>query len=124
MAGTYKVTIREHSFGELSGRDRIFVKDVSNAIPLDTAADESLIFSPKNYAILDVENSESPDKNYTKYLIVDDSGNKYVTGSESFWRAFIDIFDEMKDEGEYQIEVYKRPSKNYSGKFFITCSIV
>lgn len=122
---TYKVTIRDHSFENLSARDRIAVKDVANAVQLDEAtADGSLIISPANYAVLDIENSASPDKNYTKYIIFDISGTKYVTGSNSFWKAFLDIFEEMRGEGEYQIEVYKKPSKNYAGKNFITCSIV
>jgi len=122
---TYKVTIREHSFDNMTARERIAMKDVSNAVQIDEAtAEGSLIISPVNYAILDIENSASPDKNYTKYIILDNAGTKYVTGSNSFWKAFIDIFDEMKGEGEYQIEIYKRPSKNYSGKFFLTCSIL
>ena len=59
--------------------------------------------------------------------IVSDAGMRYVTGSDSFWSSFIDIWDDMKegeDPEDFSIRVYKRPSKNYSGKSFLTCSLV
>lgn len=125
MANNYRVTIRETSIENMTARDRIAMKDTSNAVSIDEATTEnSLIISPVNYAILDVENDASPDKAYVKYVIVDNAGTKYVTGSQSFWRSFIDIFEEMKNEGEFQLEIFKRPSKNYQGKYFLTCSIV
>ena len=35
------------------------------------------------------------------------------------------IVDEMGDtDEEYEVEVYRLPSKNYKGKEFLTCSIV
>ena len=60
-----------------------------------------------------------------KYIVVDKTGNKFVTGSESFFAAFKGIFEEMGGTDEdYEIEVYRLPSKNYKGKEFLTCSIV
>ena len=40
--------------------------------------------------------------------------------------ALEEIIEEMQDAGEtdIQIEVYRKPSKNYKGKDFITCSII
>ena len=40
--------------------------------------------------------------------------------------ALTDILDELADAGETDctIEVYRKESKNYKGKDFITCSIV
>lgn len=120
----YKVTIKESS-KELNARERIMLKDTTNAIKLDEAAEDKLVITPVAYAVLGIHNEKSDNVDYDNYIIVDDAGNKYVTGSESFWKSFIDIWLEMADEKEpYQIEVYKLESKNYKGKQFITCSIV
>ena len=111
---------------ELTAKERVKFKDTTNAIQLDEATKEtSLVIAPDFYVILDVHNEHSEDKDYIKYVIVDKGGNKFVTGSESFFTAFKDIVDEMigTDE-EYEVEVYRLPSKNYKGKEFLTCSIV
>lgn len=110
----------------LSAKERVALKDTTNAIALDEATQGGkVLIEPDFYVELAVHNEKSEDKDYTKYIIVDKSGNKYVTGSESFITAFTDIVDEMTDSGEeYDIEVYRMPSKNYKGKEFLTCSIV
>lgn len=121
----YSVTIKESS-KELSAKDRIRLKDTSDAIKLDEATEtEALIIKPTNYVILDVHNEKSENKDYSLYLIEDEQGNKFVTSSESFFNAFMDIYTEMEEETEdYEIKIYRLPSKNYKGKSFITCSIL
>lgn len=121
----YSVTITSTS-KELSARDRVAIKDTTNAISLDEATKEAgVIIDIDFYAHLRVHNEKSDDKDYDKYVIVDKSGNKYVTGSESFIDSMIDIIDEMNGSNEeFQIEAYRMPSKNYKGKEFLTCSIV
>ena len=125
----YSVKVRECS-KQLTAKEKIAIKDFSNAIALDSAItdDTPIILSPAYYAILDVHNEHSAnDKDYTKYLIVDNSGTKYVTGSNSFFTSFIDIFTEMQQEApgeDYSIECYRRPSQNYKGKSFLTCFII
>ena len=122
----YEVKIRETS-KELTPRERIRMKDFTNAVQLDEAcAEGSFILTPDAYAILDVHNERSKeDKDYTKYLIVDKSGNKFITGSNSFYKALMEIWSEIADTGEeFSVEVYRVPSKNYKGKFFLTCSLV
>ena len=111
---------------ELSARDRVAVKDTTNAIALDDATKDSpLVIAIDYYVELAVHNEKSEDKDYKKYVVVDKSGNKFVTGSESFFTAMIEIMDEMVDAGEdFEIQVYRMPSKNYKGKEFLTCSIV
>ena len=74
-----------------------------------------------------VHNEKSDNKDYSKIVVVDKGGTKYVTGSESFGTSLSDIVDEMVDAGEGEnitVEVYRKDSKNYKGKQFITCSIV
>ena len=122
----YEVTIRETS-AELSARDRIKMKDIGNATQLDEAcAEGSFLLTPTSYAILDIHNEKSSqDKDYHKYVIMDNAGNKFITGSDSFFKSFMEIWTEMEGTGEeFSIEVYRRPSKNYKGKFFLSCSLV
>lgn len=124
----YSVKIRETS-KELSAKERIAIKDTSNAISIDeiTATEGSIVIQYDFHVILDVHNEKSDNKDYTKIVVVDKGGTKYVTGSESFRTALTDIVDEMVDAGEgdnITIQVYRKDSKNYKGKQFITASIV
>lgn len=111
---------------ELSARDRVAVKDTTNAIAIDDATKDSpLVIAIDYYVELAVHNEKAEDKDYKKYVVVDKAGNKFVTGSESFFSAMLEIMDEMTDAGEdFEIQVYRMPSKNYKGKEFLTCSIV
>ena len=121
----YSVKI-QYCSKELSARDRVAIKDTTNAISLDEATQSSnVVIDIDYYAKLAVHNEHSEDKDYEKYIIVAKDGTKYVTGSTSFLTAMEEIVDEMADSGEdFQIEVYRMPSKNYKGKEFLTCSIV
>jgi hypothetical protein len=121
----FEVKIREAS-KELTAKERVKFKDTTNAVQLDDATKENpLVIAPDFYVILDIHNERSEDKDYVKYIVVDKAGNKFVTGSESFFTAFKSIFEEMGGTNEdYEIEVYRLPSKNYKGKEFLTCSIV
>lgn len=126
MTKDYEVKINSVS-KELTARERVMLKDTRNAIKLDEAIkDTALVISPAYYAVLDVHNEKSEkDKDFQNFIVVDTAGNKYVTGSSSFFESFTEIVEEMSDTGEdYEIEIYKLDSKNYKGKQFITCSIV
>lgn len=113
---------------EVSAKQKIQLKDTTNCISLDEATTENdrMIISPDFYAVIAVHNEKSEDKDYEKYVVVDRAGNKYVTGSKSFFTALRDIMSDMAAEApdeEYEIEVYRRESANYKGKTFITCSL-
>lgn len=125
---SYKVEIQEASKA-FSKRETIKIKDVSNAVKFDEIAEGApVVITPAAYAVLLVHNDKSENKDYPLYIILDKDGNKYMTGSESFWNSFIDIWEEMTEgvdePEEFEIEVYKKDSKNYKGKKFLTCSIV
>lgn len=124
----YKVEI-VHSTKELTVREKIRIKDLSNVIQLDDATQQegNIVIDFDYYVILKVHNEFSKDdKEYNKYVIVDKSGNKFVTGSKTFRTSLEGIVDEMADAGEtdFEIEVYRKDSKNYTGKQFLTCTIV
>lgn len=123
----YQVSVKECS-KELTTRERIMLKDTTDAIKLDEATKEgaTVTIAPSMYAVLGVHNDKSDNEEYEQYIIIDKDGTKYVTGSPSFWSSYIAIAEEMIDSGEeeYSIKVYKRDSKNYKGKQFLTCSII
>ncbi len=121
----YSVEIKETS-RELSAKERIALKDTSDATKLDVACDEeAVIITPVAYAVLSIHNEKSDNKDYENYILQDINGEKFVTGSASFWNSFMDIYNEMAGEGEdWSIKAYKLDSKNYNGKKFITCSII
>lgn len=122
----YSIKI-DYTSKELTPKQRVAVKDFSNAISLDeiTQAEGKVIINIDYLVTCLVHNESAEDKDYPKYVIVDKSGNKYVTGSEAFITSLNDILDEMDGSDEdYGIEVYRKESKNYKGKHFLTCSIV
>lgn len=121
----YSVNVRECS-RQLNAKDRVKLKDITNAVKLDTIVtpDEKLIITPEMTAILDIHNEKSDNKDYTVFVLVDKNGEKYVTSSQSFINSYNDILSEMENEEDWSIEVYKIESKNYKGRYFITCSIV
>ena len=121
----YSVQIKESS-KELSAKERIALKDTTNAIKLDTACEgQTLTITPVAYAILEIHNEKSDNVDYENYVIIDSENNKYVTGSQSFFSSFKNIWDEMQGEDEeWSLDCYKLDSTNYNGKQFLTCSIV
>ena len=112
---------------ELTPREKIRVKDFSNAVSLDEATKDGKITIAYDYhVVLAVHNEKSDNKDYYKVVLVDGDGTKYVTGSEAFLTTLEQIVDEMIDAGEsdFELEIYRKDSKNYKGKQFLTCSIV
>ena len=133
MANTtanYSATITESS-RELTPKERVMFKDLANAQNLNEFAKESIasvskaVITVKDYAIVSVHNEASEDKDYLNYLLIDNEGNKYYTGSVSFWNKFMDIYKEMSTVDEdWAIELSLVPSRKYAGKEALTCSLV
>ena len=121
----YSVSIKETS-KQLSAKERIQFKDTTSAKKIDEESQNGdFIITPSFYGILEVHNEKSDNVDYENYVIVDESGDKYVTGSASFWSSFMDIAKEMEGETEeWAVKVFRVPSKNYKGKDFLTCSII
>lgn len=122
----YKATVKEASW-EMSAREKLRYTDFTDVIQLDEATQAGdIIIDVDKWAVVWVHNEKSDTVDYAKYVIIDKEEQVYVTGSESFWRAFIAIYDVMSEEEEavYSIKVYRRESKNYKGKDFLTCRII
>lgn len=121
----YSVSIEKAS-RELSAKERIQLKDTTSALKLDEVTQtEAIVITPILHAELNIHNEMSDNVDYKNYIVVDKDGDKYVTGSDSFWSSFMEIAKEMENESEeWAIKVYRMPSKNYKGKEFITCSII
>lgn len=124
----YKVTIK-HSSMELTPKQRLMYKDTTDAIKLDEAVQENmpLAIEPIAYVVLSIHNEKSDNPDYEQYLIISADGTKYVTGSSNFFDTFIDIWDELggvETDEAWMINIYKKPSNNFKGKFFLTCSVI
>lgn len=129
-SANYSATITESS-RELTAKERVMFKDLANAQNLNEFTKEAIasgvkpIVNVKDYAIVSVHNEASEDKDYNNYLLIDNEGNKYYTGSVSFWNKFMDIYKEMSTvDEEWAIELSLVPSRKYAGKEALTCSLV
>lgn len=126
MREEYNVQIIK-STKELTPKEKIMLKDTTNAVSLDEATTSGSVIIPYAFhAILQIHNVKADYADYQKCVVVDTTGQKYVTGSSSFISALEDIVDEMLSAGETEFEIvaYRKDSKNYKGKQFISCSII
>lgn len=138
MESKFKVTIKEAS-KELTAREKIKIKDLSAATPIDAHSQElefngePFVIDVDFYAILDVHNENSQDKDYENIVIVaknhenpNEWGERFTSGSKTLITALGDIYDELKEAGEddIKIQILRKDSKNYAGRQFITCTLV
>lgn len=122
----YEVKVAECS-KKLNGKERVAIKDITNAVKLDSAInpDERLEIIPDYTATLEVHNENAENKDYRIFVIIAKDGTKYITSSNSFISSYNGIAEEMeKEEEEWGIEAYKIESKNFKGRYFLTCSII
>lgn len=126
----YKATIREAS-KPLTARERIKIKDHADALNLNEITENgSVIINVDYFAVLDIHNEASDNKDYIHTVVADKDGTLYYTGSESFYKSFLAIYTEMVEaladgeEEEIKVKVFQKESNNYRGKNFITCAVV
>ena len=132
MRTDYQVKIVDTSIENLNPRMELLLKSTTGGIALDEALEdmdegEGLVIEPKDYAVLEIHNEkvkEGESTDYTKYVILTEK-DKYVTSSMNFFNSFLDIFETMKDSGEnYSIKIFRKESRNFNGKYFLTCEII
>lgn len=120
----YKVNVIASS-KELTKMDKIRMKDTSDTIALDGATQNgAVIFQPIAWVMLEIHNDKAQDGTYVNYIIQAADGTKYRTGSESFWKTFVSLWEDLEDETGWELKCYRLPSKNRPGKDFLTCSLV
>lgn len=115
------------SYGDFDAYERVMCKDLGDAIPLDDVTQQGpVVIDYAKHVLLAIHNENSDGKDYEKCVVIDTAGRKFVCGSATFCRAMENIMDELSDNGidsGIHIKVYRKPSKNYKGKEFITCSL-
>ena len=117
---------------ELTVKEKITLKDFNDCVGLDTVVtnEQGFIIDPDVIVEVEVHNERAKDdKDYTTIVILDKDGTKYSTSSNSLRDSISDIMDELADleeadRADLKIKVFKKPSKNYSGKYFLTATVV
>ena len=117
---------------ELTAKERITLKDFNDCTGLDTVVtnDNGVIIDPNVIVEVQVHNERAKDdKDYTTIIILDNDGTKYSTSSNSLRDSIADIMEELKnlsdeDKADLKIKVFKKPSKNYQGKYFLIATVI
>lgn len=114
---------------ELTGKEKVALKNFADMIQLDEATQNAegagVIIDVDYVAAVHVHNEKADDTDYMKYIYVDKNGVKYISGSESLYRQYTDIAEDMEGETDpWSIKVIRKQSDNYKGKDFLTCVII
>ena len=125
----YKSEVKEVFGKELTKKERIMLKDLTDCTVLGKEAEESecdIIIHPAFYAILSVHNDALKEPDYEAYVIVDRDGTKYQTSSDSFISSFRDIISDMEDEDPetWAVKVTLKQSKSRTGKSFLKAVLI
>lgn len=125
----YKSEVKEVFGKELTKKEKVMLKDLTDCTVLGTEAEANgcdIIIHPEFYAILSIHNDALAEPDYEVYVIVDRDGTKYQTSSDSFITSFLDIMADMQDEDPetWAIKVTLKPSKNRTGKSFLKAVLI
>lgn len=112
---------------ELTGRQMVALRNFSDMIQLNDQTKENDVIIDINYvACVKVHNEKSDNKDYMKYVFVDNNGTKYITGSEPLYREYVDIKEALEAGGDtdpISIIVTRKASKNNQNDF-LTCILI
>lgn len=113
---------------QLTGKEKVALKNFADMIQLDEVTqehEEGVLINVDFVAIIEVHNEKADTKDYKKQVYVDKDGQMYISGSESLFRQYKSIYEDMEgDPEEWRIKVIRKESANYKGKDFLTCVIV
>lgn len=123
----YKAEIVKSSW-DMSKIERVKYKDTSRAQKIDMLIEESgIIINVFKYVILHIQCDKAEKGEYDVIILIDEGGNMFQTGSSTFISNFEEIWDEIvetESDIPLKIEIFRKESNNYKGKYFITCGIV
>ena len=132
----YEVTITGSSLEKIRGTERLRYTNFAGMVQLDDIiSDEGVktALDITGYVECHVHNDKSDTPEYDKLVLIAKDGELYLTGSDSFKRGFIEIFEALTDDfvedgiapqdRVYPILAFKAPSKNIKGKTFLCCAV-
>ena len=132
----YEVTITGSSLEKIRGTERLRYTNFAGMVQLDDIVSDDGVKTALDitgYVECHVHNDKSDTPEYDKLVLIAKDGELYLTGSDSFKRGFIEIFealtDDFVDDGiapqdrVYPILAFKAPSKNIKGKTFLCCAV-
>ena len=132
----YEVTITGSSLEKIRGTERLRYTNFAGMVQLDDIISDDGVKTPLDitgYVECHVHNDKSDTQEYDKLVLIAKDGELYLTGSDSFKRGFIEIFEALTDDfvedgiapqdRVYPILAFKAPSKNIKGKTFLCCAV-
>ena len=132
----YEVTITGSSLEKIRGTERLRYTNFAGMVQLDDIISDDGVKTALDitgYVECHVHNDKSDTPEYDKLVLIAKDGELYLTGSDSFKRGFIEIFEALTDDfvedgiapqdRVYPILAFKAPSKNIKGKTFLCCAV-
>ena len=132
----YEVTITGSSLEKIRGTERLRYTNFAGMVQLDDIISDDGVKTALDitgYVECHVHNDKSDTQEYDKLVLIAKDGELYLTGSDSFKRSFIEIFEALSDDFDddgiapqdrvYPILAFKAPSKNIKGKTFLCCAV-
>ena len=132
----YEVTITGSSLEKIRGTERLRYTNFAGMVQLDDIISDDGVKTALDitgYVECHVHNDKSDTQEYDKLVLIAKAGELYLTGSDSFKRGFIEIFEALTDDfvedgiapqdRVYPILAFKAPSKNIKGKTLLCCAV-
>ena len=132
----YEVTITGSSLEKIRGTERLRYTNFAGMVQLDDIISDDGVKTALDitgYVECHVHNDKSDTSEYDKLVLIAKDGELFLTGSDSFKRGFIEIFEALTDDfvedgiapqdRVYPILAFKAPSKNIKGKTFLCCAV-
>ena len=132
----YEVTITGSSLEKIRGTERLRYTNFAGMVQLDDIISDDGVKTALDitgYVECHVHNDKSDTQEYDKLVLIAKDGELYLTGSDSFKRGFIEIFEALTgdfvedgiapQDRVYPILAFKAPSKNIKGKTFLWCAV-
>lgn len=132
----YEVTITGSSLEKIRGTERLRYTNFTGMVQLDDIISDDGVKTALDitgYVECHVYNDKTDTQEYDKLVLIAKDGELYLTGSDSFKRGFMEIFEALTDDfvedgiapqdRVYPILAFKAPSKNIKGKTFLCCAV-